>query len=247
MIKAIIIDDELRARETLEAIIVKDCQDVSIIGIASDAKSGYDLINKMKPDVVFLDIEMPKINGFELLEMFDHVDFNIVFTTAYDYYAIQAIKLSALDYILKPINVEELKKAVSKAINKVVERDRVDSLLSNLKGNGKLEKLVLPSRNNSEVVNLDDILFLQADGSYTTFILTNDRRILMSKPIGKYEELLEGNGFVRIHQSTIINLTHVIKYKKGDGGKVLMRNGDTCKISRQRKQDFLTKIESNKH
>ncbi len=239
MIKAVIVDDELHAINVLTKLLEKLDIVIEIVASATSVNDGYEVIQQYQPDLVFLDVEMPGGNGFDLLSKFTAVTFQVIFTTAYEHYALQAIKISALDYILKPIAIEELNAAVKKvSTKKVQEAKRVVSLLENLHTN-QLKSIVLPNKGSYEPINISEIILLKADNNYTEFILQNGKTILVSKTIKEYEDLLINKGFFRVHKSTIINLTHIEKYTKGDGGEVLMNNGSIAKVSRYRKKEFL--------
>jgi len=241
MLKVIIIDDELYARKTLISLIKKVSNNVHVIASADNVTEGYQLINKHKPDLIFLDIEMPRKNGFDLLNMFDKINFQVVFITAYDQYAIKAIKFSALDYILKPINTNELKDSILKAQNNkdTYDRIRIDSLLNTVGGNEKIKSIILQSRENYIKVNLSDIILLKGDGNYTVFFFKDKKTLLVSKTLKEYEDLLLENNFFRVHKSAIINLNCIVKYTKGDGGFVTMINDEVVKVSRYRKKEFI--------
>lgn len=245
-IKAIIVDDELGARESLSKLIEKNCKNIEIIAKADSMKTALEAINSLQPDLVFLDIEMPKGNAFDLLEQFKEINFDIIFTTAYDHYAIKAIKFSALDYILKPIDVEELVAAVSKYENKKKEKGTLNTqfktLLSNVKPNTKLKKVGIPDGDGLIFVNLSDIIRCDSDGNYTYFILINGKKIVASRTLGEYETMFSDENFFRVHRSHLINLEHVKKYIKGEGGYVIMSDNSQVEVSRRNKADFLEKL-----
>jgi len=240
MIKAIIIDDELHAINVLTKLVKKVTSEIEIIASVTSAKEGFSKIIELQPDLVFLDVEMPGGNGFDLLSMFSEINFQIVFTTAYEHYALQAIKFSALDYILKPIDLEELTIAIKKivSVNKEESSKRVNSLLGNL-NESQIKRMILPNKGSYESISIEDIVLLKADNNYTEFILNNGKSILVSKTIKEYEGLFRNYTFFRIHKSTIVNLKYIDKYTKGDGGEVLMKNGLVAKVSRYRKKEFL--------
>ena len=245
MIKAVIIDDESRARQLLGDMIGKLLSDrVEVVGDADDVGSGVEVIKKHKPDLVFLDIQMHEGTGFDVLGQFDKINFEIVFVTAYDEYAIKAIQFSAFGYLLKPIKTKELLEVVSRFENHVQElREgadrRVKVLIENYDDDRKIKKLIINHMNGFDVSLVEDIIRLEGDGNYTNFIITNNRRVMTSRTLGEYEDLLVSHGFYRIHQSTIVNLRHIIKYHKGSGGQVEMTDGKLFNVSRYRKSGFL--------
>lgn len=247
MIRVVIVDDELFARETLEVYVKRFPSKVELVGMATNAEEGFEVINREKPDVVFLDVEMPGGNGFDLLGMFDEISFYVIFTTAYDYYAIRAIKYSALDYVLKPVHVTELERAIDVAIErKKIDRQlNVKTLLEQVENPDKMDKIVLPSsRDTYQNVLLSNILYLMADGSYTVFTLLNGDKVMTSKNLKEYEDLLIDKSFVRVHKSYIINLIHITEYVKSRNAQVKMTDGTLIGISRLRKEDFLKKFQA---
>jgi two-component system LytT family response regulator len=246
MIKAIIVDDELGARESLSKMLEKNCSSVQIVAKADSMLTAYEAIMNLHPDLVFLDIEMPNGNAFDLLEKIKEIDFDIIFTTAYDHYAIKAIKFSAIDYILKPIDPEELVQAVHRYEEKSGQKTMLDkkfkTLLNNLKPENKLKKVGIPDGDGLIFINLADIIRCDSDGNYTFFILTNGKKIVASRTLGEYEQLFADDNFFRIHRSHLINLQHVKKYLKGEGGYVIMSDNSQVEVSRRNKNDFLQKL-----
>src|ERR1035437_743802 len=246
MIKAIIVDDELGARESLSRMVEKNCKNIEIVAKADSMISAYDAIVNLHPDLVFLDIEMPNGNAFDLLEKIKEIDFDIIFTTAYDHYAIKAIKFSAIDYILKPIDPEELVQAVHRYEEKSGQKNMLDkkfkTLLSNLKPENKLKKVGIPNEDGLIFVNLSDIIRCDSDGNYTYFILTSGTKMVASRTLGEYEQLFADDNFFRVHRSHLINLQHVKKYLKGEGGYVIMSDNSQVEVSRRNKNDFLQKL-----
>ncbi len=245
-IKAIIVDDELGARESLSKMIEKNCKQIEIVAKADSMKAAYDTITALNPDLVFLDIEMPNGNAFDLLEKFKQINFNIIFTTAYDHYAIKAIKFSAVDYLLKPIDPEELVTAVERLENKLGQKTELDkqfkTLLSNVRPENKLKKVGIPDGDGLVFINLSDIIRCDSDGNYTYFILTSGKKIIASRTLGEYENLFSDESFFRVHRSHLINLEHVKKYIKGEGGYVIMSDNSQVEVSRRNKNDFLEKL-----
>lgn len=245
MIRAVIIDDENRARQLLRGMIDNLLNDrVQVVGDADDIQSGIDTIQKLKPDLVFLDIRMHEGTGFDLLEKLNHIDFEIVFVTAYDEYAIQAIRFSAFGYLLKPIKTQDLLSVIDRLENHLEQiREgadrRVKVLMENYGDDRQIKKLIITHMNGFDVSLVEDIIRLEGDGNYTNFVITQGRKVITSRTLGEYEELLFPHGFYRIHQSTIVNLRHVTRYIKGAGGKVEMSDGELFNVSRYRKSGFL--------
>jgi two-component system, LytTR family, response regulator len=244
MIKAIIVDDEAKSRITLRDLVNRHCSSVEVVELCSSVDSALLAIEKHAPHLVFLDIEMPNSNGFSLLEKSPGASFEVIFTTAYDHYAIRAIKFSAMDYLLKPIDVDELKEAVSKFENKSTgegeKLKKVELLLSNLKG--RSAKIAVPTFDGLQMVNAEDIIRCTANESYTEITLIGGKKIMVSRLLKDYEDLLGEYNFFRIHNSCLINLIHVVKYIKGDGGYVVMTDNETCEVSRRKKTELLNRL-----
>ncbi len=248
-IKAILIDDEENARFLLNDLIQRNYSDsVEVIAHANDVESGYAAIQSYKPDLVFLDIKMQKGTGFDLLDKFETLNFEVVFVTAYDQYAIKAFEFSAFGYLLKPVKSSELGKVIARMENHVNQptnekENRVKVLIDSFSANDKEPKrLVISNMEGFKVVEIPEIIRLEASSNYTYFFLTNDRKILVSKTLGEYEGLLNDQGFFRIHQSHIVNLSYVEGFMKQDGGSVKLKDGTTLMVSRNRKAAFLSRF-----
>lgn len=243
--KAILIDDEPNSTEALEQMLRLTCPDVEVVGIANSAQNGLEIIRKHAPDVIFLDIQMPHMTGFELLEKLGKVNFAIIFTTAHDQYALQAFKVSAADYLLKPIDMDELENAVEKVRNRmktaVPDFGSLESLFRQMQKT-EVKRLVLPTGDGLVFVNLSDIVRLESDSNYTMFHLVSKQKILVSRTLGEYENVLLANDFCRIHHSHLINLAQLRRYIKTDGGYAEMSDGSKIEISRRKKEEFLLKI-----
>ncbi|MFH2143343.1 MAG: LytTR family DNA-binding domain-containing protein [Bacteroidota bacterium] len=243
---AIIIDDELKAIKSIEYIVKEYCKNLTIVGNASSADEGIKLIEETNPDIVFLDIEMPRGSGFDMLEKIPERKFDVIFVTAYNQYAIKAIKFSAVDYILKPIDIYEFITAVNKVIenrrNGNTVDDRYKVLLENFNSQ-KPTKLAIPSSEGTVYLNINDIIRIEADRSYSMIFQTNQRRIMVSKSLVEYEDLLLDNDFFRTHKSFLINLNHVVKHNKHDGGYAEMIDGSQVMISRRKKEEFVKAME----
>ena len=250
MIRVLIIDDESPARQLLRGMIDRlPGNRIKVVGDADDITAGINAIEKHKPDLVFLDVQMHEGTGFDLLNKLQHVDFEVVFVTAYDEYAIRAFQFSAFGYLLKPIKMEELRAVIDRfeshlQLLKDGANDRVKVLMENYQDDRKIKKLIINHMKGFDVSPVEEIIRLEGDGNYTNFILTQQRRIMTSTTLGEYEEVLFKHGFYRIHQSTIVNLRHITNYIKGVGGQVRMTDGKTFNVSRYRKSGFLEQFEN---
>jgi two-component system LytT family response regulator len=236
----IIIDDEKHCIKTLTNLLETNFPEVYVLTTCFDSTRAYDLIQRYKPDFVFLDIEMPLLNGFDLLSKFEHIDFDVIFTTAYDSYAIKAIKYSALDYLLKPVAKEDLACALEKIKSKQTPVSRAQVQMATAVHNRQVpDTIALPTADGLSFTSVNDIAYCIADGSYTRMHMTDRSEILLSKTLGDVEELLGDYNFFRIHHSSLINLKQVRKYIRGEGGEVVMSNGQSLQVARTRKTDFL--------
>lgn len=246
MIKTVIIEDEQKSREMLAGIIQKNCPQLQIVGLAKNVNDGVEAIKKENPDLVFLDISMPDGSGFDLLEKVQGHKFELIFATASDQHAIRAIKYSACDYLLKPIDIEELKTAVEKVAQKKnasPNMENLNFLIQQLKkSDDSFQKITLPTGNAYEIVNIKDIIRCEADGSYTTFYLTDKRKLMISAGLKHYEELLPESEFIRVHHHHLINMNHVVRFLKEDGGYAVMSDGTKIEISRRKKDAFMDKL-----
>lgn len=242
-LKAIIVEDEKNSRESLKNLLEEFCVGIEVIGMAGSVAEAVTIISASQPDVVFMDIELQSGTGFEVLNLLPQLNFEVIFTTAFEQYAIKAVKFSSLDYLLKPIDLEELQKAVEKAKkskNQVVYKKQLETLMLNLKQQQpKLNKICLATSDGFEFANVNEILYCKAEGSYTQFVFNDSKNILVSKHLKEFENLLLEQDFMRIHNSFLINLKEVKKYVKSDGGYIIMNNGDTVSISRSKKEDFI--------
>ena len=245
MITAIIIDDEPDCVQSLEQDIKAHCKEVEIVAACVGAKEGIRAINKFKPDVIFLDIEMPIIDGFELLELVSNIDFEVIFTTAYDKFALKALKISAIDYLLKPIKLEELKKAVHKVLTKsetISSQKQINFLFEHLKEikSDSVSKIILPTFEGLNFVKLQDILYCNSDGAYSHVHLTNGSKITISKTLRYLEEILCDFHFYRVHNSHIVNLNYIVKYSRKEGGYLIMKDEVKIRVSRSKKDELLS-------
>ena len=246
MIRAIIIEDEPVSREMLTLMLQRHKAAIEIIDTCSNPTDGIESIAQHQPDLIFLDIQMPKMNGFDMLKKISNINFEVIFTTAFDQYAINAIRTSALDYLLKPVDDEDLTAAIEKCKNRMMEKktkQQFENLFNNLNNNNPLDKtLALAASDGISFVKMCDILRVEANGRYAKFYLLNKETILVSKTLGDFEEILSANQFFRIHDSSIINLNHVKKYTRGDGGTVLLSDNTELDVARRRKEEFMKLI-----
>ena len=249
MITATIVDDEPFCCESLGTLLERYCPDVKILDICYSAASALKSIRDKKPDILFLDIEMPHMNGFELLEQLPEIDFKLIFTTSYDQYAIKAIRFSALDYLLKPIDREELQKAVQKLIvqNSHPLPQQIEILLQKLNHPViAVNKIAIPTMEGLQMIFVESIISCGADSNYTILLLKNKQKIIASRTLKEIEEMLEDYSFARVHHSWLVNLNEVEKYIKGEGGYLLMSDGTTVDVSRSRKEMLLKKLQPGK-
>lgn len=247
MKKAIVIDDENRTRDLIVKMINSFGLDIEAIAGGTNVQTGIQSIEEMHPDIVFLDIQMPDGTGFDVLKGLKEKNFEVIFITAHEEFAIKAIKFSALDYILKPIDQNELKAAVENAIRTVDEKHeettQFETLQHNINPNVK-RRLVLKTQESVHVVELDTIIRCEADRNYTSFYLTNGKKILVSKTLKEYETLLTGHNFLRVQQSHLINLDYVDRYDKGNGGSVVMKDGSEVPLSPAKREIFFKILEN---
>jgi two-component system LytT family response regulator len=246
MIKALIIDDEKHCSDNLQWQIKQYCPEVENIAVCANAEQGLYEIHSQNPQLVFLDVEMPGMSGFEMLEKLTDINFDIVFTTAFNQYAIRAIKFGALDYLVKPIDKDELRASV----DKVIKRTNSDSLkqltalLTHIRKSNDLsfQKIALPTMQGYELIPLNNIMYCESKSNYTNIYLNNSRQILVSKTLKDIEELLDTEPFFRIHNSYLVNLQYAIRYTRGEGGFLVLNNDITLPVSRNKKEELLKLI-----
>lgn len=244
LVKSIIIDDERNGRENLAGLLEKYCPRVILLGEADSVKTAIDLIGKYRPDLVFLDIEMPGADGFALLEHFREYPFEVIFVTAYDSYAIRAIRFSAADYILKPININDLLHAVNTVFERLTlkqENERLKQLYHNIQ-RPKDPRIGLPSGDRIEFVEVAAIIRCEGEGNYTHIYFADRKPLLVSKSLVEFEELLEEHSFIRVHKAHLVNLKQIAAYLRTEGGMLRMSNGDSVPISRRRKESVVEKL-----
>ncbi|GAB3314983.1 LytTR family DNA-binding domain-containing protein [Larkinella ripae] len=242
---AIIVDDEKHCRDVLALLLQRYCPQVQLLASCVDGTEGYQAVEMHHPDLVFLDIEMPGMSGFDMLEACRFTKFDVIFTTAYNEYAIKAIRHNALDYILKPIDKDELVQAVQKAEQERQTRSsaKVDSFIEYLHRQKTGDRIALPTLEGLQIINSEEIYYCESDGGYTRFFLTNGKIVLISKTLKEVEDVLETKGFCRVHHGYLINLRYVQRYIRGDGGEVIMENNKNIPVSRNKKQEFLNLLE----
>jgi two-component system LytT family response regulator len=246
MLKTILIDDEQSSLSAMKMKLEQHCPNVKIVACCSNGVNGIEAINRLEPDLVFLDIEMPVMNGFLMLQHLRFKKFQLIFATAYEHFAIKAIRWSALDYLVKPIDINELKDAVQRAMLKTNQQHdalQVDLLLETL-NNKKPEagRIAIGTSEGMKFIPISSIIYLEASGNYTWFYLTNLQKQIVSKSLKEYEEILPPEMFFRIHNSYLINIRLMENYIKGDGGQVVMCNGVKLDVSKRKKTSFLKKI-----
>lgn len=249
MLKALLIDDESNNLDNLAFLLENDCENILIVGKANSGSLAKEILSKKEVDVIFLDIQMPNQDGFQFLESLGKHDYKIIFVTAYNEYAIKAIKANALDYLLKPINIDELHATIKK-LNQTFstndwnrkEQETIQKLLEQIKPSKYSKRLALHQLGSICYVEVDEIVSLQADSNYTIIHLGNLQKMVFSKTLKDFEEMLDPEHFARIHKSYIVNLHHVKEYKSTDGGMVKMSDGNLWSISRRQLDDFLSKM-----
>jgi two-component system LytT family response regulator len=241
MIKSIIVDDEKHGIITLQHLI-SEIENIEVVANTQDSSSAKELIEKHRPDIVFLDIEMPIMNGFELLSQFETIPFKVIFTTAYDQYAIKALKMNALDYLLKPISSDDLEESIQKYNANELNISKEQIFQVHQFNNGKIQDtLALSTQQGLIFIKIENIAYLEADGSYTNIVLSDKSKHLASKPLSNFEDLLQDNLiFFRAQKSYIINLKNIKQYLRGEGGEIIMEDGKNIALSRNKKQEFLS-------
>ncbi len=241
MIKAVILDDEVRGSMLLQYKLAEYSELIQVDAVFNDAREALEKIPQMPIDVLFLDVEMPVLNGFELLEKLGQFDFEVIFVTAYNIYTLDALKANALDYLLKPVDPEELKKAVDKLIKQIAVKERLKKIdLQEIKINAI--RIALPTAEGIHLVKRKDILRIEAMSNYSVFFLTNLSKIIVSKTLKEFEQQLDQANFLRVNRSIIVNLDYIVKYKKGDGGQVEMVDGTEIEVSSSKKAILIEKL-----
>jgi len=245
MIRGIIVDDELKSRESLKILVEDFCEGVEVVALCQNVDESIEAIQRLHPDVVFLDIQLQRETGFDLLTRLKHFDFNVIFTTAYSEYAIKAFKFSAIDYLLKPIDIEELKRSLSKLEKKMGNSitERLQQLMQNMRSESAGNfKMALPTMDGLIFVKVKNVLYCEASSNYTEITMEDNKKYIVSRTLKEYEDLLSDQDFFRVHHSTLINLNAIKKYVRGDGGYVIMNNDKSLDVSKRKKEAFLSRI-----
>jgi two-component system LytT family response regulator len=244
-IKAILIDDELNSLQNLQQKLEGFCPDINVVAISQKPEEGLLLIKQYQPDVVFLDIEMPRMSGFRMLEELGEYDFDIIFTTAYNHYSIDAIRISAFDYLIKPIGIEDLQQAVerlSKTLNKQT-KEKIDILKKTLSDNrSQDDKIAITTSEGIEFIPIKNIIHIESKSNYSKIYLTENKTITVTKILKDFGEMLIPYNFYRVHNSHLINLNYIHKYIRSQGGHVMLQDGTLIDISRRKKEEFLKMI-----
>ena len=238
------IDDDDSNLNAMTEKLTKHCPEINIIAVCDNGQAGIVAIDNLRPDIVFLDIEMPVMNGFLMLQQLSYKDFQLIFVTAYDHYAIKAIRYSAIDYLVKPADIDELKAAVSKAVrnkNKETSATQLELLQEYVKKK-EIRRIPIPTAEGLQFINLEDIMYLEASNNYTYIFLSTSQKLLVSRTLKEFEDLLPSQTFLRIHHSNIVNSIFVVRYIRGEGGQVVMRDGTVLDVSKRKKTEFLQAI-----
>jgi len=248
--KAILVDDEPDGIRTLKKLLELNCPEVEIVGTCSNAMTAKLMLEEIQPDLVFLDVRMPGKSGLEMLTELPEQNFEVIFVTAHNEYMLQALQFSAVDYLMKPVDEDRLVEAVERVKKRMMQSTpagNTEALLHNINkiGNPMEMRLCLPTLKGFTIVKLEEIVYCEAQRSYTVFRLTNNKTIMISKPLFDYDKLLNDTIFLRVHKSFLINLLHIKEYMRGDGGTVVMSNGMEIEVSRRKKEMFMAKVKSS--
>ncbi len=245
MIKTIIIDDEPNSCEALATLLERYCPDIELLGIYYNAADALIAVRQLQPGLVFLDVEMPKMNGFEMLEQLSSINFDLIFTTSYDKYALKAIRFSAIDYLLKPVDREEMQRAVQKIIQRSQKpiAQQLEILMQKINNPTKpIGKIAMPTMEGLQMIPVDSIISCESDSNYTILYLKDKQKVIVSRTLKDIEDLLEEHSFSRVHHSYMVNLNEIQKYIKGEGGYLLMSDGSTVDVSRSKKETLLKRL-----
>jgi two-component system LytT family response regulator len=244
-IKAILIDDELNSLQNLQQKLEGFCPDITIVAVSQKPEEGLLLLKQHQPDVVFLDIEMPKMSGFRMLEEIGEYDFDIIFTTAYNHYSIDAIRISAFDYLIKPIGIEDLQQAVARLhkVHNKQTKEKIDILKKSLSDNrSQDDKIAISTAEGIEFIPIKNILHIESKSNYSKIYMPENKSIMVTKILKDFEEMLYPYNFYRVHNSHLINLNYIKKYIRSEGGHVMLQDGTVIDISRRKKEEFLKMI-----
>jgi two-component system, LytTR family, response regulator len=245
-IRTILIEDERKSLMTLETLLERYCPEVTVVGTGKNVEEGIRVLRETHPDLVFLDIAMPDGDAFDLLDRFGKIDFEIIFITAYNEYALKAFEFSALHYLLKPVNYLDLQRAVQR-FRKIKPDTTVQAQLEVMSHNlhNHFDKITLPGNDGLEIINIQDIIRIEASSNYSLVYLINKDTLIISKTMNQFEEILRQSNFIRIHNTHMVNLMHVKKYQRGQGGLVILDDGTQLAVSRSRKMAFLEGLKSH--
>lgn len=242
---AIIVDDEVSVRNTIKTLLEKNFPGIRVVASAGNVCEGFETITRLRPEILFLDIELPDGSGFDLLKRFTRIPFKIIFVTGHHEYAIDAIKVSALDYILKPIDADEFCSAVEKAretINQEEQQIKFQALNENLQGKKVLKRIILRTAEALQVISVSDIIRAEAESNYTCFTLSNRKHILVSRTLREFDELLSGSGLIRVHQSHLVNISYIDRFVKTSGGYLVLKDGSRIPVSPNLKKKVLESL-----
>ena len=246
MIQAMLIDDEVHSLDALHILLSEYCPQVEVVAMCRSGSEALGKIHELNPELLFLDIEMPNMTGFELLSRVPGHEFDVIFTTAYNQYAIDAIRIKAMDYLLKPVDEEELVFAVQRAEERIKERiqsKQIDVLLTNIHGvSNEFQKLAIPTQEGLHFINIRDICYCSGDGNYTNIVTSTGEKYLISKTLKGTEEMLSHPSFFRTHQSYLVNLHYIKQYIRGSGGYLVLQDGTTIQVARSRKEALMKVI-----
>ncbi len=250
MIKALIIDDEYVSRNVLKKLLDINCPEVEVVAESTNATDGKNEIERLQPQLVFLDISMPGKSGLDMLKEITDIKFNIIFVTAFHEYTIQAIRFSAIDYLLKPVDKNELIQAIERVkakISSIEDPPPVQAFLHNLQTNQTQQEMQLcvPGIKGFQIIKIKDIIYCEAENTYTTIFLQGNQKLLASRPLIDYELLLQDSSFVRIHKSYLVNIKHLKEYQKGEGGVAVMSDGKHLEVSRRKKEHFVNYMKTH--
>ena len=246
-IRAIIVDDEPDCSETLQLMLERYCPEVEVLATCNSGADALEAIATQRPGLLFLDIEMPHMNGFQLLGKLPVIDFDLIFTTSYDQYAIKAIRFSAMDYLLKPVDREELRGAVEKALRRRQPPvpQQLEMLLQRM-NQSAITRIAIPTIEGLQMIPVQSVISCASDNNYTTLHLKDKKKITASRTLKEVEEMLEGLPFLRVHQSWLVNLDEIIKYVRGEGGYLVMSDGSSVDVARARKESLLKRLQPRK-
>jgi two-component system LytT family response regulator len=245
MLNSIIIDDEPFCCEVLSTLLERYCKDINVVAVCNSGTEALKVIHKLHPDLVFLDVEMPIMNGFDMLEQLPDIHFDLIFTTGYDQYALKAFRFSAIDYLLKPIDREDLQKAVQKVIQRSSKplAQQIELLLQKVhQPAAAINKIAMPTIEGLQMIPVDSIISCESDSNYTVLLLKNKQKTVVSRTLKEIEEMLEGHSFARVHHSYLVNLNEINKYMKGEGGYLVMSDGSIVDVSRSKKELLLKRL-----